>query len=151
MLPIGTIVVITPGPKPEEGYIKELGDAFHDIPLREQRYLSRGENVWIWAEKVQPDLKAAMVLVEVTDVTFDHPDSEIHWRCNYKTGVITFGSGFGADIFKTNDREISALQVKYPDRFSQGVIDPIGPIQLPEGDGIDDDLDPSHHGPNHCP
>lgn len=35
------------------------------------------------------------------------------------------------------------------------VIDPIGPIQLPEGDGIPDYLGgddaSSHHGPNHCP
>lgn len=117
-LSIGTVVKFTTGLKPGDGYIEDLGNAFKEISFREAIYLEPGKQIWMFGDKINPELRARMVKVEVTSVERGIPDTRISWKCGEHTGIHYISERTGSrGLSRTQGLE--NLQKLYPDRFYQ--------------------------------
>jgi hypothetical protein len=115
---IGTVVKFTTGLKPGDGYIEDLGNAFKELRFQEAIYLDPGEQIWMFGDKISPELRARMVKVEVTKVERDIPDTRISWKCGGHTGDIHISERSGSrGLSKTHG--LKELKKLYPDRFYQ--------------------------------
>jgi hypothetical protein len=115
---IGTVVKFTTGLKPGDGYIEDLGNAFKELRFQEAIYLDPGEQIWMFGDKINPELRARMVKVEVTNVERGIPDTRIFWKCGEHTGIHFISEMTGSrGLSRTHGLE--ELQKLYPDRFYQ--------------------------------
>lgn len=116
--PIGTVVKFTTGPKPGNGYIEDLGNAFKELSFRDAIYLEPGKQIWMFGDKISPELRARMVKVEITKVERDIPDTRISWKCGEHTGTHFISERTGSrGLSRTHGLE--ELQKLYPDWFYQ--------------------------------
>ncbi|MFH0804300.1 MAG: hypothetical protein V1896_01725 [Candidatus Zambryskibacteria bacterium] len=119
-LPVGTVVKFTTGLKPGDGYLEDLAGAFEELSFRDAIYLKPSKQVWIFGDKINPELRARMIKVEITEVERDILDSRISWKCGQHTGSIHINERHGGTRgLLCWAHGLEELQKLYPDRFYQ--------------------------------
>lgn len=117
-LSVGTVVKFTTGLKPGDGYCEDLGNAFEELSFQEAIYLEPGEQIWMFGDKINSELRARMIKVEVTKVERDLPDTRISWKCGDHIGIIHISEMSGSRGL-SRARGLRKLRELYADRFYQ--------------------------------